>query len=136
MGWLVEGDNVAQWRVILFWIFSFSIAPILLLLVTLLTPKENKYIRLFSWSVFGIFSAELCETIWCRIPNNEVCENSIISTILVSLIISHGIYKTLLIMQSKNERFLAGFGLGIAASKTILSKIWWAKFLSLFKPWI
>ena len=94
-GWVIEGENVQQWRNIISWILNYSVAPMQSLLIALLIPKEYKYIKLFCWTAFGIYTAELLETMWCRIPSNDVCENSFISTILVGLIICTSLYRSI-----------------------------------------
>lgn len=153
-GWLIEGGEKIHlahssemaivnehpdcWHYILRGILDYLDRPILFFILPLLAIalKWSRYIVLFMWSAFWIFIAELLETAWCRIPNNETCENSAISTLIILLIILHAGYKVTIMMQTNNEKFITGFGLGVAASKTIFSKIWWVKFLSMFKFWL
>lgn len=133
-GWVLEGEKIEVWQNIAAWILIYSIPTSLALLIALLTKNEDKLIKLFAWSTFGIFLAELTETAWCRIPNNNMCENDYFSSTMVGLIIIHGIYRMTRIMNKSGERFILGLGLGFSLSKTIFSKSWLGKlFIALTK---
>ena len=131
-GWVLESEEIAVWQNITAWILIYSVAPALTLLIGLMVKGNSKIIRLFVWSVFGVFLAELLETVYWRIPNNEPCANDYFSSFIVSLIIINAIYRLIKIrlLNGRGEGFIVGIGIGYSVAKTIFSKLWWGKLFS------
>lgn len=126
-GWVIEGEP-EEWQYALSWILIYAINPVLSLIPCILY-KGNKVMMLFSWSVFAVFFAELLEEMYWRIPDNTPSENSLISSVAVSIIILNGLYRVSK-MSYGDDKTIAGIGIGYGLGKTLFSKLWWSKVLA------
>lgn len=128
-GWVYqEFDGLTP--LIIYHVMGYLIWPCFALIPALLLHKMGSYFKLITWSFFGIFLARAINDIYWRIPNNDIPENELIEIIFIGLIIIHGLFKAIIMMNSKNERFISGVAVGVTLGKTFFSKTWIGKFLA------
>ena len=118
---------------------GYAVAPCFTFVAAMIMNNIGGLTRQFYWSVFGICLAEMLENSYCRIPNNESCDNDYFTAVIIFCTIFYGIHKLLKTLNSKSKGLIISFGIGIAIAKTLLSKLWWAKILAglakLFALW-
>ncbi len=132
-GWFYENFEGLSY-LIAYHIMGYAVAPCFSLVAAIKSHGSGGIIRQFFWSIFSICLVYFIDNSYCRIPNNDVCDNDYFTTFFVICTIVYMSYKMMKIMNDRGKGMIIGFGLGFSVAKTILHKTWLGKlFIALIK---